>query len=230
MVAGEININIRKIFAMSGLCACLAVNAFAAERELPEVTVDGLHRVNGTEMALVYAKPEVDLSQYNRIYLTKPQIAFTKNWLRTQNTVPNQVVRTEDMQRIKTDLAALFMEVFKQELQNNGGYVLVDGVAEDVLIVHPAIIDLDVLSPDTPGTRGTRSAIATAGSMTLYMELIDSVTGDVMVKFLDNKYDRTRTRIQAPNKVRNEAAARDMLGEWAEILRLALDEARTVVK
>ena len=221
--------NIRIIFAASCFCAGLAINAIASEQDLPEVTVDGLHRVNGTEMALVYAKPGVDLSQYNRVYLTTPQIAFTKNWLRTQNTIPNQIVRTEDMQRIKSELAALFMEVFKQELQNNGGYVLVDGVAEDVLIVHPAIIDLNVLSPDTPGTRDTRGAIASVGSMTLYMELIDSVTGDVMVKVLDNKYDRTRTRIQAPNRVRNEAAARDMLGEWAEILRLALDEARTVI-
>lgn len=221
---------LKNVFAVTCFCAGLAINAFAAERDLPEITVDGLHRVNGTEMALVYAKPGVDLSQYGRIYLTKPHIAFTKNWLRTQNAIPNQVVRTEDMQRIKSDLAGLFMEVFKQELQNSGGYVLVDGVAEDVLIVHPAIIDLNVLSPDTPGTRGTRGAIASVGSMTLYMELIDSVTGDVMVKVLDNKYDRSRTRIQAPNRVRNEAAARDMLAEWAETLRLALDEARTVVK
>ena len=222
--------NIRKLFTALGLCTGLAVNAFAAEQNLPEVTVDGLHRVNGTEMAVVYAKPGVDLSQYNRIYLTTPQISFTKNWLRTQNSIPNQTIRTEDMQRIKTELAGLFTGVFKQELQNNGGYVLVDGVAEDVLIVHPAIVDLNILSPDTSGTRGTRGAIASVGSMSLYMELIDSVTGDVMVKAFDNKYDRSRTRIQAPNKVRNEAAAREMLGEWAELLRLALDEARTVVK
>ena len=222
--------NIRKTLAVSGLCAVLSISVLAAEQNLPEVTVDGLHRVSGTEMAVVYAKPGVDLSQYNRIYLTTPQIAFTKNWLRTQNSIPNQTVRTEDMQRIKTELAALFTEVFKQELQNNGGYVLVDGVAEDVLIVHPAIVDLNILSPDTPGTRGTRGAVASVGSMSLYMELIDSVTGDVMVKTFDNKYDRSRTRIQAPNRVRNEAAARDMLGEWAELLRLALDEARTIVK
>ena len=191
--------------------------------------MDGLHRVDGTTMALVYAKPGTDLSQYNRIYLTQPQVAFTKNWQRTQNSIPNQHVSTDDMQRIKAEPAMLFEEVFKQELQNNGGYVLVDGVAEDVLIVRPAIIDLDVLSPDTPGTRGQRSAIASVGSMSLYMELIDSVTGDKLVKAMDNKYDRTRTRIQASNKTRNEAAARDMLGEWAELLRLALDEARTVV-
>jgi len=196
----------------------------------PEVTVDGLHRVENTQMALVYAKPGTDLSQYNRIYLVEPRVAFRKNWLMTQNSIPNQTVTTEDMQNIKSGLASLFTEVFKQELQNNGGYVLVDGVAEDVLIVRPVIVDLDVLSPDTPGTRGQRSAIASVGSMSLYMELIDSVTGDVMVKAMDNKYDRTRTRIQGSNKTRNEAAARDMLGEWAELLRLALDETRTVVR
>ena len=94
--------NIRKTFAVLGLCTGFAINVFAAEQELPKVTVDGLHRVNGTEMALVYAKPGVDLSQYNRVYLTTPQIAFTKNWLRTQNAIPNQIVRTEDMQRIKS--------------------------------------------------------------------------------------------------------------------------------
>lgn len=211
------------------LALTLSITAFANQGKPPEVTVDGLHRVEDTKMALVYAKPGVDLSQYNRIYLTEPQIAFTKNWLQTQNSIPNQTVRKEDMERIKTDLAALFMEVFRQELQNNGGYVLVDGIADDVLIVHPAIVDLDVFSPDTPGTAGRRSAIPSVGSMTLYMELMDSVTGDMLVKAIDNKYDRTRTRIQAQNRVRNEAAARDMLGEWANLLRLALDEARSVV-
>ena len=220
---------IRGYFANLICCLVLSTAAVAVEGDPPEVTVDGLHLVKDTKMALVYAKPGVDLSQYNRIYLTEPQIAFTKNWLRTQNSIPNQTVRNEDMQRIKTDLAALFMEVFREELQNNGGYVLVDGIAEDVLIVHPAIVDLDVFAPDTPGTAGRRSAIPSVGTMTLYMELSDSVTGDLLVKAIDNKFDRTRTHIQAQNRVRNEAAAREMLNDWANLLRLALDEARTMV-
>jgi len=210
-------------------CLVLSTAAVAVEGDPPEVTVDGLRLVKDTKMALVYAKPGVDLSQYNRIYLTEPQIAFTKNWLKTQNSIPNQTVRNEDMQRIKIDLAALFMEVFREELQNNGGYVLVDGIAEDVLIVHPAIVDLDVFAPDTPGTAGRRSAIPSVGTMTLYMELYDSVTGDLLVKAIDNKFDRTRTHVQAQNRVRNEAAAREMLNDWANLLRLALDEARTMV-
>ena len=214
---------------LSLFCLLLGSNAQAANDKLPDVTVDGLHRVEGTEMAAVYAEPGTDLSVYNRIYLIEPQISFTSNWLRTQNSIPNQRVTKDDMQRIKTELAALFTDEFKQELQNNGGYVLVDGVAEDVLIVHPAIVDLNVLAPDTPGTRGSRSAIASVGSMTLYMELIDSVTGDMLVKAYDNKWDRTRVQAYSPNKTRNEAAAKEMLAEWAELLRLGLDEARTVV-
>lgn len=221
--------SIRETLSILVLCMSLSITATATESTLPRTTVDGLHLVEGTKMAVVYAKPDVDLSQYNRIFLIEPRVAFTKNWLRTQNSIPNQTVRKDDMERIKKDLASLFMEVFRQELQNNGGYVLVDGAADDVLIVRPAIIDLDVFAPDTPGTSRTRSAIPSAGTMTLYMELIDSVTGDMLVKAMDNKFDRTRTRIQVQNRVRNEAAAREMLSAWANVLRLALDEARTVV-
>ena len=218
-----------RIICLSIVCLSPASNVLAAGAELPEVTIDGLHRVEGTKMAAVYAEPGTDLSIYNRIYLLEPTVSFTSNWLRTQNSIPDQRVTKEDMQRIKTELAALFTDVFKQELQNNGGYVLVDGVAEDVLIVHPAIVDLNVLAPDTPGTRGSRSAIASVGSMTLYMELIDSVTGDMLVKAYDNKWDRSRVQTYSRNKTRNETAAKEMLAEWAELLRLALDEARTVV-
>lgn len=222
--------NFRETFAVLGLCIGMTVNVLAAEKRAPEVTVDGLHLVDGTEMALVYAKPGADLSQYDRFYVVEPQIAFEKNWLKGQNAIPNQHVRQADMQRIKSELAVLFTEVFKQELQNNGGYSLAEAPAEDVLIILPAIIDLDVIFPDVPGTRNQRSLIASVGSMMLYMELIDSITGDKLVKAIDKKYDRTPVRTGIRNSARNKTAATDMLGEWAELLRLALDDARAVVK
>jgi len=222
-------VNFRQLFTVLGFSITFSIAVAATDENPPEVTVDGLKRVKNTQMAMVYAKPNVDLSQYNRIYLAEPRIAFTKNWLKAQNSIPNQTVTKEDMQRVRAELATLFMEIFREELQNNGGYVLVDGVAEDVLIVHPAIIDLDVFSPDSPGTADSRSTTPSAGTMTLYIELIDSVTGDMLVKAIDNEYDRSRTTIQARNRMRNEAAAREMLDEWAILLRLALDEARTRV-
>ena len=221
--------SLSKIFTLTALCTTLSTVVIAEERTAPEVTIDGLHLVRDTKMALVYAKPDVDLSHYNRFYIVEPKVAFEKNWLRDQNRIPNQYVRKEDMLLIRTELAELFTEVFKKELQNEGGYTLADAPDEDVLIILPAIVDLDVISPDTPGTRNQRSLIASVGSMMLYMELIDSVTSDKLVKAIDKKYDRTPVRTGISNSVRNETAARDMLDEWAELLRKALDEARVVV-
>jgi hypothetical protein len=225
---GGTKMNIKKIISVLVFCLALNINAIADDKAPPEVTVDGLHLIKGTEMARVYAKPGVDLSQYNNIHLVQPHVAFIKDWQRQQNRVPKRTVTKDDMQRMKSDLAGLFIEVFKQELQNNG-YVMVDEFAEDVLIVRPAIVDLNVIAPYLPRDRNSRSSIASAGSMTLYMELIDSVTGDKLVMAIDNKYDRSMPSNFRSNADRNETAARELLGEWAELLRKGLDEARTVV-
>ncbi|MGA9575412.1 MAG: hypothetical protein WBS20_15835 [Lysobacterales bacterium] len=56
--------------------------------------------------------------------------------------------------------------------------MLGDRAAGRVLIAHFTISGLDVFSPGPPKTSGTRSAITTAGTMTLLIGLIDSVTGD----------------------------------------------------
>ena len=216
-------------FFVFAFCITASISSFASDSSPPEVTTDGLHLLKGTKMARVYAKPGVDLSEYNSIYLVAPQISFTKNWQRKQNNIPGNTVTKDDMQRMKSELATLFTSVFKQELQEKGGYAVVDEIAEDVLVVRPAIVDLNVVSPVTPRNRNSRSAIASAGSMTLYMELIDSVTGDKLVKAIDNKYDRTYPNLIRSNSDRNEAAARELLGEWAELLRKGLDEARAVI-
>ena len=51
------------------------------------------------------------------------------------------------MERIQDDVATLFREVFTKEL-TEGGYQLVEEAGEDVLLVKPAIVDLDVVAPD----------------------------------------------------------------------------------
>lgn len=220
--------NFKRVFTILVCIGFLGAASADDERQPPKTTIDGLKLVEGTQMALVYAKPDVDLSVYNRILLVKPSVSFIKDWQNLQSSRLRQNVTVADMQRIKEDLAALFMQVFKDELQNNGGYELVDVADDDVLIVRPAIFDLNVLSPVTATNRNERSAIASVGSMFLYMELIDSVTGDKLVKAMDTRMDRTPTS-RASNSVRNRRAATEMLGAWANQLRLALDEARQVI-
>ena len=194
--------------------------------DLPEYTVEGLQRIhNPKHMALVYAEPGADLQQYDRIYLVEPYVAFKKNWKRDQNRSHALKVRTSDMEKIKVGVKEIFMEVFTKELEK-GGYELADERAEDVLIVKPAIIDLNVNAPDIATSGMTRTFTESAGSMTLYMELYDSETDDLLAKAIDKKADRGHGWMEWQTRVTNIAAGKRMMQPWAEALRQALDEAR----
>lgn len=204
------------------------VNSSAkSKQELPEYTVEGLKRVpNPKNVAIVYAEPGATLEQYKRVYLVEPYVAFKKNWQRDQNRGGRLKVSSKDMERIKTEVKKLFMELFTEEL-TGGGYEMANERAEDVLIVKPAIIDLDVNAPDTMSAGRTTTYTTHAGSMTLYLELYDSETDDLLAKALDPAADRESTYMQWSTSVSNRAAARRMMKPWAEALRKGLDEAHS---
>lgn len=206
----------------------VTVNSIAKSKtdDLPEYTVEGLKRIhNPKHMAVVYAEPGADLEQYGRVYLVEPYVAFKKHWQREQNRSISHRVRTSDMEKIKESVKELFMEVFTEELEK-GGYELADERAEDVLIVKPAIIDLNVNAPDIPTSSRSATFTDSVGSMTIYMELYDSETGDLLAKAMDKKADRGSGWMQWQTRVSNRAAGKRMMQPWAEALRQALDEAR----
>lgn len=196
-----------------------------SKNEIPEYTVEGLKLVPNTKnVAYVWAEPGADLSYYDRIYITEPYVAFKKNWQRDQNRGSIRV-SNNDMERIKKDVASLFMETFTEELQK-GGYALANERAEDVLIVKPAIIDLNVNAPDVRSVGRTSTFTTSAGSMTLYLELYDSETDDLLAKALDPQADRDSGFMQWQTGPANRAAAKRIMQPWAEALRKALDNAR----
>ena len=198
-----------------------------AKKSLPAVNDEGMELVKDSNLATVYADPGADLSIYNRIWLQDATVAFKKNWQRDQNRSRPLKVRDEDMKRIQEDVATLFREVFARELID-GGYELTEEIGDDVLIVRPAIVDLDVTAPDIQRTGGReRSFSESAGEMTLNLELFDSITGDKIVKATDRKRDFQRGFLQWRTSVSNRADARRMMTSWAKALRSTLDEARS---
>ena len=200
-----------------------------SDSDVPQTTIEGLKLVeNPKQMVYVWAQPGADLSQYERVYIAEPLVAFKKNWQRDQNR-GHIKVRSSDMERIKNNVAGLFIEVFTEEL-GKGGYTLANERAEDVLLVRPAIIDLDVTAPDVRSTARSQSFATSAGSMTLYVELIDSETGDMLAKALDRRADRDTGTLQWQTGPANRAAALRIIRPWAEALREALDEARELTR
>ena len=215
------------LIAVLGLLA--ANGAYAKKQELPDVTVDGLHRVTDSKLAIVYAEPGADLAPYKRVQLLDAYVAFKKNWERDQRTrsASNFRVTAKDIEKIKTTLAEEFQTVFKEALEE-AGYEITDEAGEDVMIVRPAIINLDVNAPDTLRAGRTNTYTASAGEMTLYIELYDSITGDIIAKALDRKIDRANAGFYTwTNAVTNRAAALRILRGWAKILVNAMNEART---
>lgn len=216
-----------RLLVVASLSLFFAGTALAKKDELPEVTEDGLHRVHDSRAAIVYAKPGADLSGYRHVQLLDAYVAFKKNWERDQRSSSASPLRitSNDIEEIKNDTAAEFRKVFTEEL-NSSGYTVVDAAGDDVLLIRPAIINLDVSAPDTMSAGRTRSYTESAGEMTLYIELYDSVTGDLIAKVIDRKADRSSGFYTWTNRATNRAAADRIMKGWADILVEALNEAR----
>ena len=216
------------LFAILAVVFALAASSPAwAKKNLPAINDEGMELVKDTKLTTVYADPGADLGIYNRIWLEDATVAFKKNWQRDQNRSHPLKIRDEDMERIMEEMAALFREVFTEELVD-GGYELVEETGNDVLRVKPAIVDLDVIAPDVQRTGGREYGFSeSAGEMTLNLELFDSTTGDKIVKATDRKRDYRRGYIEWRTSVSNRSDARRLMRPWAKALRSTLDEARS---
>jgi Protein of unknown function (DUF3313) len=213
------------ILGVIGVIA-LAFSAIAKE-EIPETTPEGLVLMKDTKARVVYARPGATLDQYTKVALLDCYVAFKKNWDRDYNrdqiSLGNRVT-TDDMERIKKAVADEFRKVFTEELQEKGGYQIVDVAGEEVLIVRPAIVNLDVTAPDLNSASRTHTAVASAGEMTLYVELFDSSTGDIIARIIDPQAaDRGGFAMYA-NSVTNKAEADRIIRKWAVALRSHLGE------
>ncbi len=208
------------------LLSVTATSPAWAKKNRPAVNDEGMELVKDSDLATVYADPDADLSIYKSVMLMDATVAFKKNWKRDQNRGVSMKVKDRDMVKIQEEVATVFREVMTKELID-GGYTMAEAPGEDVLLVKPAIVDLDVYSPDIQSANRTMSYSESAGEMTLNLELFDSLTEDKIAKATDRKKDYQRGYMQWRTSVSNRADARRMMSGWAKALRSALDEARS---
>jgi len=197
-----------------------ALPAMADDPEAPpEYIADGLKLVPDTrDVSMVWLRPGVDLAQYQSVYLVEPYVAFRKDWLKDQNRGhPSIRITASDMEDIKSDIKGLLREVFTEELLA-AGFTFAELRAPGVMIVKPAILDLDINAPDIQSSGTTDILASAAGSMKLYLEIYDSITEQLIVKAVDQAFDRDAGQMQTQKRVANRAAARRMMTPWAKAL------------
>jgi hypothetical protein len=200
------------------VCTLVTASAGPAMALGAEVSFDGLIPIEDANVAMAYIDPDADFSVFKRVVILEPAVAFRSNWQRDQNRSRSRNVRAADMERIQADVAALFTAVFTERLEA-GGFEVVDVAGNDVLALRPAIIDLDVNAPDTRTAGRSRVHTASAGAATLYIQLFDSVTGDILGRAADRRAARsTGGTVSWSNRVTNTAEARRLFIRWADQL------------
>jgi hypothetical protein len=217
------------LFAGATLLTAIAlaapVSVSAEDQEPMQETFDGLSLVEGAKLATAYIDTEADLGVYNKVMILDCHVAFKKGWDKKTRAGTRIRISGSDMDRIKADVAALFRDVFTERLSSDGGYEIVTEAGADVLLVRPAIIDLDITAPDDMSGGRSRVYTTSSGAATLYIELYDSVTGDILARAADRQGARKASgHMSYSNRVTNRADARRMLGGWADLLRAKLDE------
>lgn len=208
-----------------GLALATFVPAQAADAPPPQ-TEDGLElQPQKSKHRVVYLKPGATFTQYKRVAILDALVEFEKDWQKDYNRSQIGIegrVSDADVERMKTGLAAEFKKVFTDELQNKGGYPVVDTAAPDVLVLRPALLNVEVNAPDlmTPGINAT--VVRSAGQMTLFLELWDSSTNTLLARIMDAEADNDSFAKPA-NRVTNTQAADRILRDWAHELRERLD-------
>ena len=203
------------------LALCIAPFAVSAVERYPANTDDGLARVEHRRLDALYERPGTALAQYRRVAVQDCSVAFRKNWLRDQNRDRPLTLRVDqrDMDRIGTRLATACRDIFSKALADAGLEVVTDAGA-DVLVLQPAIIDLDLYAPDVDSPGLVRVWSESAGEMTLNLDLR---AGDASVaRIIDHQHTRRDPSIQQRSRASNDFDLQAVLRQWARLVRTEL--------
>jgi hypothetical protein len=222
-------INIKLLTRTLLILVCFfSVHTVAAKDNPPETSHDGLVLIKDSKVDIAYALPGADLSGYDKVMILEALIAFKKNWQRDYNrsSTLGGRISDKDMERAISRGKDLFHHAFVDVLEERG-FPVVNEAGADVLLVRPAIINLDVVAPDKQTAGRSRSYSASAGEATLYVELYDSVTSQILARASDRKSNRNSVNwAMSRTSVSNTADFTRGLKYWAELLVDAMNNAK----
>ena len=196
----------------------------AASSKIPDVTDDGLHRIPDSDVTAVFTLPEADFSQYKKLMMLDAEVSFRRGWEREQRYSSYNRVSKRDIQQIKDSAAKKLREVFMQVLQEEGGYQFVNEPDYDVLLLRPSLVNLDIKAPVTQSSTRISTYSSSAGSVSLVLELNDSVTGQLLARAMDKEKARRGREFQLTTSVQNNRESERIFRKWAELLRQGLDD------
>ena len=220
---------------LTALLACLVF--FSACSSTPEfqsgpdaeVTHDGLTRIDKTVMDAVWARTDIDLSEYNKVVLEGVGVEYRPAKGPYSGRAGMTTMRRTSQTEFQLDDAtkALVEEeiggAFVDEISQSNRFEVVNQPGPDVLKLRVGL--LDVVSMVPPESVGRVSVyLDRVGEATLVMELRDSTSNAILARAVDRRAaERTSGSMLESNRVTNRAEVRRLGRTWAGIVRRGLE-------
>ncbi len=185
-----------------------------------EISFDGLHRVDNSVFRFVWVEPEIDLARYSKILPGSAEFRYRAVRATGQRSSANEFpIADEDRARFE----AIVSEIFDEELSNSRFFTITDAPGPDTLIVVGALDDIVSRVPPQRTGRGD-IWISSVGEATLILEIIDSMSGEVLARAVDRRAAQpaSRTGVRS-STVSSTAEVRRLARRWATQLRNGLD-------
>jgi hypothetical protein len=193
-----------------------------------EVSYDGLHKVDNSQADLAWARPDFDISGYDKIMMVGAGITYAQAEDRSRTSISRSSSSGPYFisDEAKTRFEALVSETFADEMSKIENFEIVTEVGPDVLLIWGGLLEVASFVPMDPNRTPGRSSVylSQVGEATLVLELRDSESGTVLARSVDRRAAETAGgTFMDSNRVTNTAEVRRLVRTWARRLREGLD-------
>ena len=217
------------VFAAAACAACSSNPTFQTGPDA-EVTHDGLTRVDGTIMDAVWARTDIDLTQYRKVRFQGLGVEFrpVQGPYSGRAGMTSMTTGGRNRNEFQLDEATqqLFIEeirgAFLEEIVRSEVFDVVEEPGPDVITVYAGL--LDVVSRVPPEISGRSNIyIDRVGEATLVLEVRDSLSNAIFLRAVDQRAAERQGQMQRSTPATNRAEVRRLGRRWATNLRNGLD-------
>ncbi len=181
------------------------------------VSHDGLLTVKSEKGTQIQIKQDLDWGMYDNVIIDRSHVAFAQNWARDYNRNHRSGrVRETDMDQIRERMSNIVNESVTARFTNAPGISVTSQANDNTLLIKPNVINLDVKAPDLGMTGINRTYTRSAGSLTMFLEIYDATTGEILARWVEDLEDREDMYLEWTNRVTNTADARRVINRWAD--------------
>lgn len=202
----------RSLAVVALLCsAVVCASALAAD---PELTPDGLQKIEGSRVMLAYARPNAVWSKYKTVQvlpLIIPSVVTgpmpSNEWYEVWYA-EEAGVRAEDA----AHLQQFYADTFRAELQKSG-YTVVEAPRGDTLVIASELTDI-IANPSGP--------VGPSGSVAIRVTMSDGATRAAVSALFDRRFAHYLNRVNT--RETDLQQVRDAFANWTHVIAQELRE------